>query len=121
MAAFPKPLNLFSWQKVRNIICLSPKLPKATTSAVKTRPKTFLKYSEISRTTLYIFSLSLPSFQVRGYPAWPARVESVDGKKVVVFFYGTYESATVKPDDVWPYNEETKARRERGTFFVSYG
>ena len=51
--------------------------------------------------------------KVRGYPAWPARVEQVlDAKatKYQVFFYGTYESATVKKDEMWRFDENTKAR-----------
>jgi hypothetical protein len=51
--------------------------------------------------------------KVRGYPAWPARVEEHQGgsgnsAKYKVFFYGTYESATVKATDVWPFDEKTK-------------
>ena len=49
--------------------------------------------------------------KVRGYPAWPARIESGGtGGKYNVFFYGTYETASVKKADIWPYNEDTKKR-----------
>ena len=51
--------------------------------------------------------------KVKGYPAWPARVESpTDAKcnRFKVFFFGTYETATIKKEDMWIYNENTKAR-----------
>ncbi len=54
--------------------------------------------------------------KVRGYPAWPARVETVfgTGSKYSVFFYGTYESATVKPNELWAYDEASKAKHGEG-------
>ena len=51
--------------------------------------------------------------KVRGYPAWPARVSNKadkSGSKYHVFFYGTYETAIVKRDDIWHYSPETKER-----------
>jgi len=53
--------------------------------------------------------------KVRGYPAWPARVEEVQGgsgnnAKYKVFFYGTYESASVKAPDIWKFDEKSKVR-----------
>lgn len=53
--------------------------------------------------------------KVRGYPAWPARVEGVAGgtganTKYNVFFYGTYESALLKANEIWPFDEESKAK-----------
>lgn len=53
--------------------------------------------------------------KVRGYPAWPARVEEhLSGTganaKFRVFFYGTYESATVKRDDLWPFDDDSKEK-----------
>jgi hypothetical protein len=30
--------------------------------------------------------------------------------KYSVFFYGTYETATVRRDEIWPYNDETKEK-----------
>jgi len=49
--------------------------------------------------------------KVKGYPAWPARITgpNVNGKHGV-FFYGTYETATVKKSEIWPYNEDNKAK-----------
>ena len=43
--------------------------------------------------------------QVRGYPAWPAKVveQRHDGKYAVIF-YGTLETANVQPTDIWPYD-----------------
>ncbi|RXG68375.1 PC4 and SFRS1-interacting protein [Armadillidium vulgare] len=49
--------------------------------------------------------------KIKGYPHWPARVESFefeDGKppkKYPVLFYGTQETAFLKPDDIFPYHE----------------
>ncbi|XP_046399738.1 PC4 and SFRS1-interacting protein isoform X2 [Ischnura elegans] len=54
--------------------------------------------------------------KVRGYPAWPARVETVPdpsagnkAQKYNVFFFGTYETAVCKLEDIFPY-EENKER-----------
>jgi len=45
--------------------------------------------------------------RIQGYPAWPARVTSrTSGGRYNVFFYGTYEEGTSKPDDMWPYNKK---------------
>ncbi|XP_071449610.1 PC4 and SFRS1-interacting protein-like isoform X2 [Hetaerina americana] len=48
--------------------------------------------------------------KVRGYPAWPARVETVPdpsagnkAQKYNVFFFGTYETAVCKLEDLFPY------------------
>jgi hypothetical protein len=61
-----------------------------------------------------VYAVSAKVFaKVRGYPAWPARVEAVNDAKATkyqVFFYGTYESATVKKDELWPFNDETKKK-----------
>ncbi|GLH02556.1 Putative oxidoreductase GLYR1 homolog [Gryllus bimaculatus] len=48
--------------------------------------------------------------KVRGYPAWPARVEAVadatpNKVKYHVFFYGTLETAVCKSEDIYPYAE----------------
>ncbi|KAG8222947.1 hypothetical protein J437_LFUL000242, partial [Ladona fulva] len=50
--------------------------------------------------------------KVRGYPAWPARVETVPdasasskAQKYNVFFFGTYETAVCKLEDLFPYEE----------------
>ena len=52
--------------------------------------------------------------KVRGYPAWPARIEECmdakGGPKYKVFFYGTYESATMKKEELWLFSDETKAK-----------
>ena len=58
--------------------------------------------------------------KVRGYPAWPARIEECmdakGGPKYKVFFYGTYESATMKKEELWLFSDETKAKF--GKFFA---
>lgn len=51
--------------------------------------------------------------KVKGYPHWPAKVEKFEpegnGKppknKYPVLFYGTLETAALKPDDLFPYEE----------------
>jgi len=51
--------------------------------------------------------------KVKGYPAWPARVtEKADakGNRYKVFFFGTYETATVKKEEIFSYDESTKAK-----------
>ena len=48
--------------------------------------------------------------KVKGYPAWPARVQEVNKNRYRVLFFGTYETANLKPEEMWPYNEDTKAR-----------
>lgn len=51
--------------------------------------------------------------KVKGYPCWPACVSGPKderGSKYEVFFYGTYETATVKKEEMWRYTPETKAR-----------
>ncbi|XP_050693605.1 hepatoma-derived growth factor-related protein 2-like isoform X2 [Eriocheir sinensis] len=60
-----------------------------------------------------VFKPGDPVFaKVKGYPHWPARVENFEPdpsgkgvKKYPVLFYGTYETATLKPDDIFPYEE----------------
>ncbi|XP_046439844.1 PC4 and SFRS1-interacting protein-like isoform X3 [Daphnia pulex] len=60
--------------------------------------------------------------KVRGYPCWPARVDSkceVLGRtRYNVFFYGTYEVAQVKCEDLFPYEENKerfgKAQKRKG-------
>jgi len=49
--------------------------------------------------------------KVKGYPPWPARITGLGSKdRYKIYFYGTYEIATVKGEDIWPYNPETKAK-----------
>jgi len=57
--------------------------------------------------------------KVRGYPAWPARVEEHqsgqgNGAKYKVFFYGTYESGVIKAPDLWEFNETSKNKFAKG-------
>lgn len=46
--------------------------------------------------------------KVKGYPAWPARIEEdlAHGKKYKVYFYGTGETGIVKPEDIHLYSEK---------------
>ena len=48
--------------------------------------------------------------KVRGYPAWPARITGATWGKYTVFFYGTYEVGSMKPEEIWPYNHKNLQR-----------
>jgi len=49
--------------------------------------------------------------KVKGYPPWPARITGLGSKdRYKIYFYGTYEIATVKGEDIWAYNQESKAK-----------
>ncbi|VEN61325.1 unnamed protein product, partial [Callosobruchus maculatus] len=43
--------------------------------------------------------------KIKGYPAWPARVVSKDGKKYTVQFYGTGETGVIKEGDLYYYTK----------------
>ncbi|PZC84804.1 hypothetical protein B5X24_HaOG203794 [Helicoverpa armigera] len=43
--------------------------------------------------------------KVKGYPAWPARVQKANGKKYFVYFYGTGETANLSPAMIFDYAE----------------
>ncbi|XP_052743112.1 PC4 and SFRS1-interacting protein [Bicyclus anynana] len=43
--------------------------------------------------------------KVKGYPAWPARVQRMNGKKYFVYFYGTGETANLPPNMIFDYKE----------------
>ena len=49
--------------------------------------------------------------KVKGYPPWPARITGLGSKdRYKVYFYGTYETATLRSEDIWPYNADTKEK-----------
>ena len=49
--------------------------------------------------------------KVKGYPPWPARITGLGSKdRYKIYFYGTYEIATLKSEDIWLYNPETKEK-----------
>ena len=51
--------------------------------------------------------------KVKGYPAWPACVTGPNdpkGARYKVYFYGTYETAIVKKEDMWFFDDSTKAK-----------
>jgi len=51
--------------------------------------------------------------KVKGYPAWPACVtgpNDAKGSRYKVYFYGTYETAIVKKEDMWFFDDSTKAK-----------
>ncbi|XP_075988247.1 uncharacterized protein LOC142984490 [Anticarsia gemmatalis] len=43
--------------------------------------------------------------KVKGYPAWPARVQRLNGKRYFVYFYGTGETANLPPNMIFDYAE----------------
>ena len=49
--------------------------------------------------------------KVKGFPSWPARVQArLPGARLAVFFYGTFETATVWASAVVPYNAENRKK-----------
>jgi len=47
--------------------------------------------------------------KVKGYPPWPARIISIPSKdRYKCYFYGTYETASLKNEDIWIYNAQNK-------------
>ncbi|KAL3196073.1 hypothetical protein MRX96_015618 [Rhipicephalus microplus] len=64
--------------------------------------------------------------KVRGYPPWPARVEDCIGdkskpkaQKYSVLFYGTYETATLGPKDLFAYKDfkDKYGQQQKRKFF----
>ncbi|XP_037949050.1 PC4 and SFRS1-interacting protein [Teleopsis dalmanni] len=43
--------------------------------------------------------------KVKGYPAWPAKITKYNNKKYNVYFYGTGETANIKIEDLFKYEE----------------
>lgn len=41
--------------------------------------------------------------KVKGYPPWPAKITRIDKTKYNVYFYGTGETASIKQEDLFPY------------------
>lgn len=41
--------------------------------------------------------------KVKGYPPWPAKITRIDKTKYNVYFYGTGETASIKVEDLFPY------------------
>ena len=51
--------------------------------------------------------------KVKGYPAWPACVSGPNdpkGSQYKVYFYGTYKTFIVKKENMWGFDESTKAK-----------
>jgi len=47
--------------------------------------------------------------KVKGYPPWPARITGMASKdRYKIYFYGTYETANLKNEDIWNYTETNK-------------
>ena len=52
--------------------------------------------------------------RVKGYPAWPACVIGPKGYALYkVFFYGTYQVAIVKKENLWVFDESNKGLNAR--------
>ncbi|XP_052866007.1 PC4 and SFRS1-interacting protein-like [Anopheles cruzii] len=47
--------------------------------------------------------------KVKGYPPWPAKITRIDKSKYNVYFYGTGETANIKVEDLFPF-EESKGK-----------
>lgn len=63
--------------------------------------------------------------KMKGYPYWPARIETtakelIAKKKYNILFYGTHDTSVLKVDQLIPYNEETRQthgqKRRMSTF-----
>uniref|UniRef100_A0A4X2K4Y9 PC4 and SFRS1-interacting protein n=1 Tax=Vombatus ursinus TaxID=29139 RepID=A0A4X2K4Y9_VOMUR len=63
--------------------------------------------------------------KMKGYPHWPARVDEVPDdvvkpphNKLLIFFFGTHETAFLAPKDIFPYSENKakygKPNKRRG-------
>ena len=52
----------------------------------------------------YAFKFSFPRFDLHD------NCLSITLCRYKVYFYGTYETGTLKAEDMWPYNPETKAK-----------
>ena len=49
--------------------------------------------------------------RVKGYPAWPAKITEVPAKdKYHVYFYGTYETAILKHNDLFLMSKDNQAK-----------
>lgn len=49
--------------------------------------------------------------KVKGYPSWPAKItKNNNNKKYNVYFYGTGETANIKIEDLYIYNNESKEK-----------
>ena len=85
------------------------------------------------------------ALQVKGFPAWPARVQGrqpsgqydsrlffselhqlvikFNSGKYGIFFYGTYETASLKASEIWPFNEDNASKyvvflNKRSNFYL---
>lgn len=48
--------------------------------------------------------------KLRGFPYWPARVESKVEGTYYVYFFGTHETTALNISNLLPFNEETKKK-----------
>jgi len=49
--------------------------------------------------------------KLKGYPAWPAKITSLQNNgKFAVVFYGTFETAVVLKSGLWPFNQQNKEK-----------
>ena len=48
--------------------------------------------------------------KLRGFPYWPARVESKVEGTYYVYFFGTHETTALDMSNLLPFNDETKKK-----------
>ncbi|XP_077292004.1 JIL-1 anchoring and stabilizing protein [Arctopsyche grandis] len=51
--------------------------------------------------------------KVKGYPAWPAKIVSLNGKKYNIYFFGTGESGNLPANDIFDYFEHKQKFLEK--------
>jgi len=86
-----------------------------------------VRKKSIKKVLLEFNSGDLIFAKVKGYPHWPARVDSVkDGpalsKKYSIFFFGTHETAQLSCKEIFPYEEnKEKFGQQRPRAFFNAG
>lgn len=53
--------------------------------------------------------------KIKGYRAWPAKILSLEKKGTMVMFYGTFERGRITEQNIWKFDESTKARFKNAT------
>jgi len=66
-------------------------------------------YKRLNMVTKQFFAGDLVFAKVKGYPPWPARITGVNERgRFSVFFYGTYENATMKSTELFHFSKENQ-------------
>lgn len=75
---------------------------------IKTEPISLPKDSLLNQQHHNLFSVgSLVFAKLKGFRAWPARITSVKKRKYDVFFFGTYDTATLSQKGLFKYTDFT--------------